>query len=117
MKQRIDLRGKRILVTGSPGFIGANLVCRLLQENLSNHIFSLDSLNDYYDVALKKYRLSIIDQQATTSNSSHSFLQTQIAEKDSLFRFFSTYKPQIVIHLAAQAGVRYSISHPDDYIS
>ena len=115
-KQKIDLNNKTILVTGSPGFVGANLVLRLIKELHGGHIISLDSMNDYYDPALKKYRLSLIEESAQTSAVKHTFICGNIADKALIDRVFKEYKPAVVVHLAAQAGVRYSIDHPDAYI-
>jgi len=116
MKQHIDLSGKTILVTGSPGFIGANLVLRLLKEMKSGTIISLDNMNDYYDPDLKEYRLSLIEKAAETSPVSHIFIKGDLADKSLIDKVFADYKPEIVVPLAAQAGVRYSIDHPDVYI-
>ena len=115
-KTPVSLSGKTILVTGSPGFIGANLVLRLLREMDSGVIISLDSMNDYYDPALKEYRLSLIEQAAATSPVRHVFIRGSIADKALIEEVFSTWQPQVVVNLAAQAGVRYSIDHPDVYI-
>ncbi len=115
-KERIDLNHKTILVTGSPGFIGANLVLRLLKELQGGTIVSLDSMNDYYDPALKEYRLSLIEQAAKGSSAKHVFVRGSIADKALVNRVFGEFKPAVVVNLAAQAGVRYSIDHPDTYI-
>lgn len=116
MKQNLELNRKTILVTGAPGFIGANLVIRLLKELTSGTIVSLDSMNDYYDVNLKKWRLARIEETAKSSTVKHIFVRGSVADKALVDRLFAEYKFDIVVHLAAQAGVRYSIEHPDVYI-
>ena len=116
MKRQVDLNGKSILVTGSPGFIGANLVLRLLREMTSGTVISLDSMNDYYDPKLKEYRLSLIEKAAETSPARHVFVRGSIADRALVDRVFAEYRPAVVVNLAAQAGVRYSIDHPDAYI-
>lgn len=116
MKNRVDLNGKAVLVTGSPGFIGANLVLRLLKEMTSGTVISFDNMNDYYDPALKEYRLSLIEKAAENSPVKHVFVRGSIADKTLVDEVFATYKPAVVVNLAAQAGVRYSIDHPDVYI-
>ena len=115
-KVKIDLNNQTILVTGSPGFIGANLVLRLLKEMSSGTVISLDNMNDYYDPALKEYRLGLIEEAAKVSPVKHIFIKGSIAEKALVDQIFANYKPSIVVNLAAQAGVRYSIDHPDVYI-
>lgn len=116
-KEKITLNNKTILVTGSPGFIGANLVLRLLKELSAGHILSLDNMNDYYDPALKEYRLSLIEKAAAGSSVKHTFIKGDLADKALIDQVFRTYQPDIVVNLAAQAGVRYSITNPDAYIS
>ena len=115
-KVKIDLNYKTILVTGSPGFIGANLVLRLLKEMTGGTVISLDNMNDYYDPALKEYRLGLIEEAAKTSPVKHIFIKVSIADKGLIDQVFAEYKPAVVVNLAAQAGVRYSIDHPDVYI-
>ena len=114
--QNIDLHYKNILVTGSPGFIGANLVIRLLKEMKAGTVVSLDNMNDYYDPALKEYRLGLIEKTGKSSPVKHIFVKGSIADKTLVNELFNTYHFDIVVNLAAQAGVRYSISHPDAYV-
>ena len=113
-KTPIILNGRTILVTGSPGFIGANLVMRLRRELNSGTVISFDNMNDYYDPELKEYRLRMIN--AIDSPVRHVFIRGSIADKSLVDQVFTTYRPSIVVNLAAQAGVRYSIDHPDVYI-
>ena len=115
-KKHIELSGRTVLVTGSPGFIGAALVMRLLGEMDSGHIISFDNMNDYYDPALKELRLKEITKAAERSHVKHTFIRGSIADKNLVDSTFSEYRPSIVVNLAAQAGVRYSIDHPDVYI-
>ncbi|MBQ4382654.1 MAG: NAD-dependent epimerase/dehydratase family protein, partial [Oscillospiraceae bacterium] len=110
------MEGRTILVTGSPGFIGANLVLRLLGQLKSGTVISLDNMNDYYDPKLKEYRLGLIEKAAEKSPVKHVFVRGSIGDKALVDRVFAEYKPQVVVNLAAQAGVRYSIDHPDVYI-
>ena len=112
-KTKIELDNKTILVTGSPGFIGANLVLRLLGEMTSGTVVSFDSMNDYYDPKLKEYRLSLIEKAAEKSPVKHVFVRGNLADKALVDKVFAEYKPAVVVNLAAQAGVRYSIDHPD----
>ena len=116
MKQHVDLNGKAILVTGSPGFIGANLVLRLLKEMKAGTVISLDNMNDYYDPKLKEYRLGLIEEAAKASPVKHVFIRGSIADKALVDKVFAEYQPAVAVNLAAQAGVRYSIDHPDVYI-
>ena len=116
MKQPVELNGKTILVTGSPGFIGANLVLRLLKEMSGGTVISFDNMNDYYDPKLKEYRLGLIEEAAKASKVKHVFIRGSIADKALVNKTFAEYRPAVVVNLAAQAGVRYSIDHPDVYI-
>ena len=104
---------KTILITGAAGFIGANLVKKLLKDYDAQTIVGIDSVNDYYDVSLKEYRLQELDILAQTSDTEWVFLRGNIADKKMIEDVFETYHPDIVVNLAAQAGVRYSITHPD----
>lgn len=115
-KEKVELNGKTVLVTGSPGFIGANLVLRLLKEMTSGLIISFDNMNEYYDPALKEYRLRLINEAAETAVARHLFVKGSLADKDLVNQVFEAYRPAVVVNLAAQAGVRYSIDHPDAYI-
>lgn len=118
-KEKVDLNGKTVLVTGSPGFIGANLVIRLLNDsNLMSfgRIISLDNMNDYYSPKLKEYRLGLIEESAAKSKVEHVFLKGDISDKLFIEKTFDEYKPSVVVNLAAQAGVRYSIDNPSVYI-
>jgi nucleoside-diphosphate-sugar epimerase len=108
--EKINLEGKTILVTGSAGFIGSNLVMRLLNDLNSATIIGIDNMNDYYDVSLKESRTNAI------TNPNYHFVKGDIADKTTIDSIFDQYKPQIVVNLAAQAGVRYSIENPDAYI-
>ena len=111
------MNNKLILIAGSPGFIGANLVMRLLRDLPSGHIISLDNMNDYYDVGLKEHRLAAIKMTAASSLVRHTFIKGDLADKALVESVFEQYHPDIVVNLAAQAGVRYSIDHPDAYIN
>lgn len=116
MKEQIDLQHKTILVTGSAGFIGANLVKKLL-DITGVQIIGIDNLNAYYDVKLKQYRLQQLEKAAAEKKAVYQFRKGDIADKATIDGLFTEFHPDIVVNLAAQAGVRYSISHPDAYIS
>ena len=114
--QKISLKGKRVLVTGAAGFIGANLVLRLLQDNEVSRVVGIDNLNDYYDPAIKDWRLSEIRAAAEQDESRWKFVRGDIADAQTVKELFAEEKPELVVNLAAQAGVRYSITNPDAYI-
>ncbi len=113
----MDKDNKRILITGAAGFIGANLAEFLLRKYSDIEIVGIDNLNDYYDVSLKEYRLKQLSETAGKSlSSSWRFEKGNIADRVFLRAVFKQYQPQVVVNLAAQAGVRYSIDHPDVYM-
>lgn len=114
--QKISLKGKRVLVTGAAGFIGANLVLRLLRDNEVSRVVGIDNLNDYYDPAIKDWRLSGIRAAAEQDESRWKFVRGDIADAQTVKELFAEEKPELVVNLAAQAGVRYSITNPDAYI-
>lgn len=117
LNKNVDLEEKNILITGSVGFIGSNLVLELLRTLSSVNVLGIDSVNDYYDVKIKEWRLQEIEKEAKNHvNSKWNFIKGNIADKVLIDKIFKEFKPQIVINLAAQAGVRYSISNPDAYI-
>lgn len=116
MKRNIQLSKKTIFVMGAAGFIGANLVRQLLSMDLQGTVIGIDNMNDYYDVSLKEYRLQELEKVAALSSSQWVFIHGNIADKALLGEVFARYKPSIVVNLAAQAGVRYSITNPDVYI-
>ena len=107
----VDFTKKTILVTGAAGFIGGNLVKRLLKDCPDASVVGIDNMNDYYDVCLKEARLSEL-----SGNPAFTFLRGSIADKEIIGEIFEKYRPRIVVNLAAQAGVRYSITNPDAYI-
>lgn len=108
---------KTILITGAAGFIGSNLVLELLRTQYPVNIIGIDNLNDYYDVSIKEYRLSEIESEAEKHPESiWTFIKGSIADKELIDSIFESYKPSVVVNLAAQAGVRYSITNPDAYV-
>lgn len=117
LEPNVELKQKCILITGAAGFIGANLVMELLKTPEPMTIVGLDNMNDYYDVALKDYRLEIIEALAKEKTASRwTFVKGNIADKALIWELFDKYHFDVVVNLAAQAGVRYSIDHPDVYI-
>lgn len=108
---KVNLEKKTILVTGAAGFIGANLVRRICEESPSSTVIGIDSLNDYYDVTLKESRLKELEKYP-----SFLFIRGNIADKSLMFEIFEKYRPAVAVNLAAQAGVRYSITNPDAYV-
>lgn len=110
----ISLEGKTVLITGAAGFIGANLARALLAQESGVRVVGVDNLNDYYDVGLKKYRLAQLREEEAAGR--FVFVKGDIADRETVRELFAAYDPKIVVNLAAQAGVRYSIDHPDAYI-
>ena len=111
IKTKIDLKGKTVLVTGAAGFIGSFLSERLLSDFEDIRVIGFDSVNDYYDIRLKESRLEKLQK-----HRNFIFIKANLADKDKVSEVFREYSPQIVVNLAAQAGVRYSITNPDAYI-
>ena len=115
--ERIDLKNKTVFVTGAAGFIGSNLVLKLLDTVSPVTIVGMDNLNDYYDVSIKNWRLDQIQASAAKHpGSAWTFVKGDIADRAAVDRIFAEWKPDVVVNLAAQAGVRYSITNPDAYI-
>ena len=112
LKYNVILSSKTVLITGVAGFIGSYLAQRLFQETTDIKVVGIDNMNDFYDVRLKEERLRVL-----TGHESFTFIKGDIADKQTIDNLFSKYKPQIVVNLAAQAGVRYSITNPDAYIT
>ncbi len=117
LKPNIQLENKTILITGTAGFIGANLALELLRTVRGVKLVGLDNMNDYYDVSIKEYRLAEIEALASEkADCKWVFVKGNIADKALIEKIFTESKPEIVVNLAAQAGVRYSITNPDVYI-
>ena len=117
LNQNVNLDNQVILVTGAAGFVGSNLVMELLKTTQGATIIGVDNMNDYYDVSIKEYRLKKIEELvAEKSDSSWIFVKGNIADRSLIDSLFSEYEPAVVVNLAAQAGVRYSITNPDVYV-
>ena len=112
LETNVNLEGRTVLITGVAGFIGANLAKRLLREVKGIKVIGIDNMNDYYDVRLKGERL-----KGLSSFPAFVFVKGDIADKSTIGKLFATYQPAIVVNLAAQAGVRYSITNPDAYVA
>ena len=116
LDKNINLTGKTVLVTGAAGFIGANLCTALLKKTEDIRIIGVDSLNDYYEVSLKEFRLRQIEDVQKEESGQFIFIRGNIADRKLISSVFDEYAPDVVVNLAAQAGVRYSITNPDAYI-
>ncbi len=111
MKEKVELQGKTIFITGAAGFIGSNLAKKILNEVKDIKVIGLDNMNDYYDVKIKEERLNELQK-----HNNFTFIKGNLADKELVMDIFKKYTPQIVVNLAAQAGVRYSIKNPDAYV-
>ena len=111
MKEKVELQGKTIFITGAAGFIGSNLAKKLLNEVKDIKVIGLDNMNNYYDVKIKEERLNELQK-----HNNFTFIKGNLADKELVMDIFKKYTPQIVVNLAAQAGVRYSIKNPDAYV-
>ena len=116
LAKNVELTGKTVLVTGAAGFIGSNLVLALMKNVQKIQIIGIDNMNDYYDVSLKEFRLKQIEELAGQGAGEFVFIKGSIADRATIDDIFKTYQPQVVVNLAAQAGVRYSIENPDAYV-
>ena len=116
LDKNVILNGKAVLVTGAAGFIGCNLCKKLLNDYNCSELVGLDSITDYYDVNIKHERLKEIEALATTTGKKWTFIKANLADKAAIDSLFEKYHFAVVVNLAAQAGVRYSITNPDAYI-
>jgi len=117
LKEKIDLNGKTILITGAAGFIGSNLAMRVLRDFDDVTVVGLDCMTDYNPIDLKEWRLKQVEKTAGETGNKWIFVKADLADSKAVFDVFTGYKPAVVVNLAAQAGVRYSIDHPDTYIN
>jgi len=118
LQKNVNLKNKTVLVTGSAGFVGANLCLKLMQEFPEIKIIGYDNVNDYYDVSIKEYRLKKLQEMADSHEKvTYVNIKGDLSDRKTLEDVFVKYRPEVVVNLAAQAGVRYSISNPDAYIS
>ena len=116
LEVNVNLQGKTVLVTGAAGFVGSNLVMKLLECERDVTVVGIDSLNDYYDVSIKEYRLKEIEKSSANSASRWIFIKGNIADRDFVEKIFTDYDISVCVNLAAQAGVRYSIENPFAYV-